>query len=455
MSDIPENQIGEWLKKLERESWQLELLVSAFTIFLLIMGDQAFQEFLVDLRYQYNLSDGVLTFGFIFLGLLKVSLQALTYCLITHLMLRGFWIGAIGLRSVQSSIDFNVLKYNDFFTEKLKKKVISLDQLVFKLDEICSVIFAFAFLVISMLLSFGMFFLTFGIVAITLTTISEITPESVDNLIGTVAAIIFLSMLITGLMYMIDYFTLGFFKKIKWLRKIYYPFYRFYSMITLAVLSRSIYYYMISKFTKKRIRLLYGFAAGLFVVTLLFRFDQHQYFPEEDNEYLMSANLYDDTRPEDDYIEVASINSQFVSEPFFQLFIRYDPSDNSIVSQHCPDFNPMKDDGLNWRMEVKMDDENFTITDKDYSGEDFLQAIGCLGSIYEITINDSLYQDLNYYFFQHPAKDQRGLLTTISTEGFLEGENVLRLRKIRIISEGDSTRNGFQKMARIPFWYKR
>ncbi len=55
MSNIPENQIGEWLKKLERESWQLELLVSAFTIFLLIMGDQAFEEFLKDLQYQYNL----------------------------------------------------------------------------------------------------------------------------------------------------------------------------------------------------------------------------------------------------------------------------------------------------------------------------------------------------------------------------------------------------------------
>ncbi len=455
MSNIPENQIGEWLKKLERESWQLELLVSAFTIFLLIMGDQAFEDFLRDLRYQYNLSEGVLTFGFIFLGLLKVSLQALTYCLIAHLMLRGFWIGAIGLRSVQSSIDFSVLKYNDFFTDRLKKKVISLDQLVFKLDEICSVIFAFAFLVISMLLSFGMYFLTFGVMAILLTTVAEITPESVDNLIGITAATIFISLLITGFIYMVDYFTLGFFKKIKWLRKVYYPVYRFYSFITFAVLSRSIYYYMISKFTKKRIRVLYGFAAGLFVMTLLFRFDQHQYFPEEDNQFLMSSNFYDDQRAEENYVEIASIKSQFVTEPFFQLFIRYDPQDNSIVQDHCPDFEPIKDDGLNWRMEIVMDDENFIITAKDYSGEDFDQAISCLGSIYEVAINDSVYQELNYYFYEHSSHEQRGLLTTISTDDFKHGENILRLRKVRKIEEGDSTRNGYERLARIPFWYKK
>ncbi len=455
MSNIPENQIGEWLKKLERESWQLELLVSAFTIFLLIMGDQAFEDFLRDLRYQYNLSDGVLTFGFIFLGLLKVSLQALTYCLIAHLMLRGFWIGAIGLRSVQSNIDFNVLKYNDFFTDRLKKKVISLDQLVFKLDEICSVIFAFAFLVISMLLSFGMFFLTFGAAAIILNTIGEITPESVDNLVGITAAITFIMLFLTGIIYMIDYFTLGFFKKLKWLRKVYYPVYRFYSIITLAVLSRSIYYYMISKFTKKRIRVLYGFAAALFVGTLLFRFDQHQYFPEADNQFLMSANFYDDERPEDDYVEIASIKSQYVIQPFFQLFIRYDPLDNSVVLEHCPDFEPIKDDGLNWRMEVRMDDENFIITGKNYSEEDFDQSISCLSSIYEIAVNDSVYNELSYYFYEHPSKEQRGLLTTIATNDFRHGENVLRLRKVRKFEEGDSTRNEYENLARIPFWYKK
>ena len=62
-----------------------------------------------------------------------------------HILLRGFWIGAIGLRSVQAKIDFQKLRYSDFFTERLPKKVASLDQLLVKLDNFSSVIFAFTF----------------------------------------------------------------------------------------------------------------------------------------------------------------------------------------------------------------------------------------------------------------------------------------------------------------------
>lgn len=146
-------QIEDWLSKLERESWQLELLVSAFTIFLLIGALSAYDDFLIDIKYQYNPNAGVLVIVYIFLILLKNSLLALIICLVVHLTLRGFWIGAIGLRSVQTSIDFSKLNYSDFFTEKLRKKVISLDQLVIKLDVVSSVIFAFSFLAISILLA--------------------------------------------------------------------------------------------------------------------------------------------------------------------------------------------------------------------------------------------------------------------------------------------------------------
>ncbi|MEP1094777.1 MAG: hypothetical protein ABJG78_06675 [Cyclobacteriaceae bacterium] len=454
MSNIPENQISDWLKKLERESWQLELLVSAFTIFLLMIAIESFEGFMLDIQFQYDLSDNLLTFVFIFLFLLQKSLVALTICLVGHLMLRGFWIGTIGLRSVQSSIDFSKLNYNDFFTERLKKKVISLDQLVIKLDEICSVIFAFAFLVMSMLLAFGLYLLTFGILAIVLSTIGEITPDSWDNVIGIVAGIIFFSMMVSGLIYMIDYFTLGFFKKVKWLRKIYYPFYQFYNLITLAILSRSIYYYMISKFTKKRIRTVYGLVGAIIVIMILFDFDQHQYFPSAETDHLISTNYYDDLRGEDEYIRKASIESQYLDKPYFQLFVRYDPRDNSIVSEHCPDFVPVKDDGINWSLSVNADGGNFTINDQDHSSEDFDQLLSCLSSIYEVSVNDSVYQKLNYYYYEHPDKDQKGLLTVIPTDQFLDGENMLRIRKVRIL-ENDSVKTGYQAFSRIPFWYKK
>lgn len=456
MSNIPENQIADWLKKLERESWQLELLVSAFTIFLLMIANEAFDAFMTDMQFQYDISSNALTFVFIFLWLLQKAILALTIFLVGHLMLRGFWIGTIGLRSVQSSIDFSALNYNKFFTEKLKSKVTSLDQLVIKLDEICSVVFAFAFLVMSMLLSFGLYLVVFGVVVFILSTIGNLIPDTFDGASGFVGAIVFFTMLFSGLIYMIDYFTLGFFKKIKWLRKIYYPFYRFYSAVTLAVLSRSIYYYMISKFSKKRIRLIYLTVAFILVATILANWDQHQYFPEAENQHTISADYYDDRRADGKYVTTVSIESQFVDQPYFQLFIRYDAGDNDAIREHCPDFEPMKDDGLNWLLTASAKDGNLSLNARDHSDEDFDKLLSCQSAIYEVAVNDSVYQNLKYFFYVHPAKEQKGLLTTLPTDAFKEGENTLRIRKVRRVTvEEDSVGNGYQKLALIPFWYKK
>ena len=347
MSNIPENQIGDWLKKLERESWQLELLVSAFTIFLLIAAGREFKEYINDLQYRYNISSGTLSFIYLFLNLVQKSIQALTVCLVGHLMLRGFWIGTIGLRSVQSSIDFSKLNYNTFFTDKLKKKVISLDRMVVKLDEICSVIFAFAFLVISILMAFGLYLLLMASVVVFLQTLVEITPDWTNESVGIASIIIAFTLLFTGIIYMLDYFTLGFFKKIKWLAKIYYPFYRFYNFITIAVLSRSIYYYMISKFSKKKIRWIYAIGGTIMFFSLLIEFDQHQYYPDATNDLFAPVNSYDNLRPEGDYVYGVSIASNYIDKPHFQVFLRYDVTDNVLMQSHCDDFVPLKGDGLN------------------------------------------------------------------------------------------------------------
>lgn len=448
MSDIPEDQIEGWLKKLERESWQLELLVSAFTIFLLIGANSQFDEFLTHIQYQYNLS-GAISIGYIFLILIQKSILALTVSLIIHLMLRGFWIGAIGLRSVQSTIDFKKLNYNEFFTEKLKKKVISLDKMVVMLDEICSVIFAFSFLIISILIAFGMFLIFLGVFGLLLSTLLTALPDGTLSVIAFITGIvIYVILIIAGMIYMIDYFTLGFFKKIKWFTRIYYPFYRFYNVITLSNLSRSIYYYLISKFSKKRIRIIYSIVGSFFVLSLLFSFDQYQYFPSSSQSNVVSADFYDDSRTDGDYVEAVSIESRFIDRPHFQIFLRYDPIDNQLIAGQCSGFEPLKDDGFNNRLKLEVKGTNIQISAIDYAEEDQQKLLECQKSIYEIRINDSIYVDLKYHFYIHPHKEQKGLLATVPTGAFIIGENDLSVRKL-----SNDTTAGFVDFVKIPFWY--
>lgn len=324
MTQRNNSQVAKWLQKLERESWQLELLVSAFTIFLLIGAISEFDDFIVDLRYRYNFNKDGLFIGFIFLLMVEFSLRALTIFLVAHLLLRGFWIGTIGLRSVQNNVDFEIFRYSKYFTEKLKKKVVSLDQLVIRLDEICSVIFSFAFLVIFSLLAFGLYFGLFGATGLFLTTLVEVSPEWLRVPLLILSAIVFLTLILTGFIYLLDYFTLGFFKKFRWFSKVYYPFYWFYSYITLAILSPSIYYHMNVKFSKKRIRILFGIAFLFIATSSIFKYDHSPYFPEGSNEFFISNNVYDDERPADDYIRSVSIPSQIIAGPYLQVYLRYD-----------------------------------------------------------------------------------------------------------------------------------
>ena len=451
MNDTSEDQIESWLKKLERESWQLELLVSAFTIFLLIGANSEYDAFVTDLLYQYNFNNSALSVIYIFLVLIQRSIMALTISLIVHLMLRGFWIGTIGLRSVQSSIDFNKLNYTAFFTEKLKKKVVSLDKLVIRLDEICSVIFAFSFLVISILIAFGMYLVVLTVIGVGLSSLVNSLSGVSSTIVIVISVITFFTLIITGLIYMIDYFTLGFFKKIKWFSKVYYPFYRFYNVITLSGLSRSIYYYLISKFSKKRIRIIYSVVGSFVMLTMLFSFDQYQFFPEDDdNQYFVPTNAYDDQRPEGENINAVSIPSSFIDRPHFQVFIRYNPEDNELLRNNCPDFEPIKDDGLNWKLQIESSGPNFTITGTDYSSEDFQKLLECQMSMFQISVNDSVYISPSFHFYIHPDKKQKGLLATIPTDGFVIGENRLDVKKTRIDSMGISKATPFVS---IPFWY--
>ncbi|MEM6735667.1 MAG: hypothetical protein AAF620_06300 [Bacteroidota bacterium] len=448
MNEGTEEQIKQWLKKLERESWQLELLVSAFTIFLLVAASESFSELVNAFDYEYSESTGVILS---FLNLTLLSIWVLTGFLIIHLLLRGFWIGAIGLRSVNPSIDLKTLNYSDFFQKKFEKRLIGLDRLVVKLDEISSVIFSVSFLIIFTIISFGLYLLFIGVANAFFFIALESAGPSLDGVIIWVAYGILIILLLTGMIYMIDFFTLGFFKKFGILSTIYYPIYRFYSVITLSFISRSIYYNLISKYSKKRTRIFLTFFLCVLLYLLLFRFDQHIFFPADEDKFSLENNYYDDRRSESDYVAKVSVESRFSMEPYIGLFIRYDSDDNFQINSNCPDFKPIKNEGINYVLKFSFEN-GIQIRPENFEEEDKEILLCCLSELYEVFVNDSVCNDLKYYFARHPAKDQKGILTTISTRDFKNGENIIEIKKKYINSSDSLIKEDF---ARVPVWFFR
>ena len=104
------------LDSLQQQSWELELLISGFAIFGLFTAIEPIEKYAAQASSQQNLVN------ILIYGLALFSCYILLFNLLLHVILRGLWIGALGLRYVSGDIDFEKLNYSEKFKNHLQKK---------------------------------------------------------------------------------------------------------------------------------------------------------------------------------------------------------------------------------------------------------------------------------------------------------------------------------------------
>jgi len=231
-NDYTSPDFKKLLDKLQQESWQLELIISGFAIYGLILS---YEPLVLENLKAFKNEE---TLGANFFGITLTSISILIILLLTHVVMRGIWIGAIGLRYVSGDIDYESLNYSEKFTGFLRKKVGSFDRYISKLENISSTIFALAFLMIFFFISF---FMVFGVFAIGRNYLGKLEPisEIAYTFLSYSLSIVYI---ICVLLLLIDFLGAGILKKYKWTSKIYFPIYRVFGFITLAFLYRPLVY---------------------------------------------------------------------------------------------------------------------------------------------------------------------------------------------------------------------
>lgn len=436
------HKLSEWLDKIQQDSWQLELVITGFSIFLML----GVLNKLNDLRLDINLAvSGTDKLGF-FLTIVWIMLAGANLFvlinLIIHAVLRGLWISAIGLRSVSGDIDFDRLGLSPKFDTFIRNKTGSFDSYIERLENLCSIVFAFTFLIVFVIMSLGLWGAFFGI---TLQLIRKILPDTPAQIVGVVAALLIFS---TGVLYMIDFITLGWVKRRRWFSKIYYPIYRFYGVITLSALYRPMYYNLIdNKLGKKAGFLLIPYILLVLWVSSL-GIDSHVWFPDDPEKTALYKGFYDDLRKEETLVGNASIPSRFVQNGFVELFIRYFPSeDDKTLLLKCPNVKSPKKPGI--RSDIVLGiNAGSEEPDKDFPGK----SLECLSSIYEISIGDSVFTEPAFRFYNHPNKQEKGIITTLDVQYLPRGEHQITIRKFKKYrNEGkDSLR--LEEFTAFPFW---
>lgn len=427
----------KWLEILQQESWQLELLISGFAIFLLASAYDQLDGF----EYQINL----LTTGNNYFGALIIPFQILLGAwyvliinLVLHVLLRGLWISTIGIRYVSGEIDFEVLNFSPKFDRFLKKRIISFDLYIERLEQLCSIIFGFTFLIIFILISMGLFVVGIIMWGFVLNSIEENYHSAWFSLVVPLLLLYILG----GLIYFIDFLTLGWIKKQKSISKLYYPIYRFFSIVTLSFVYRPLYYNLIdNRYGRKVVLFLIPY---LLIFTLISsaRFVTHSYLPAQRYLHTLSNDRYDDTWDGTKLLSVASVKSKFVKNGYIELYLPYiGKTDDQVIALLCPDLEPAKK-GVFFFRNI---DQTGVQMDPDV-------ALECHSQRFQVFVNDSLLENLTYRFYDHPKRKNHGLTTIFDISFLSRGEHSLKIKVLFPEKVADKDTLVFNQTDNIPFW---
>ncbi|QNM87016.1 hypothetical protein H9W90_07855 [Polaribacter pectinis] len=435
-NDYKDSKFRELLDKLQQESWQLELLISGFAIFGLITA-------IPHVRTAMIIAENDKQFySFALLLTAFIACSILIFNLLIHVILRGLWIGALGLRYVSGDIDFEKLNYHNRFTKYLKKRIVSFDKYVATLENYCSVLFAVTFLLIFYVISISITILCFVAVAILI-----ISNDSLPEVPRTIIGVFLICFLVIGtLMVFIDFLTQGYLKKKKWLSKIYFPFYWVFSFLTLTFLYRPLVYnFLDNRFTK---RLSIFLVPSYIAISVLVSFKQKKTNYLDSAKYVSTAYLntknYENLLiNDDDFVTMATIQSKVITDSYLKVFKVFTGNlENQMYTYH-PTLKP-KEDKRGFNSDIIKYDSTSSLKVRDSLTNKYLEIFNTTHQVYI----DSLKFNSDFLISKN-KKDQIGFETYINIKNLSEGKHILKLKRLRkrkkdTIKVTDIT---------IPFWY--
>ncbi len=145
-----------WLIDIQNTSYNPELLISGLSLFSLFKLDKVLEDFTIFLIQGSTINPYMIFIATLYIS---VSITALKYLFVFHLVMRGVWAGMVGITFVfPEGIKFERLpkvSQQDFVKKEYSDPVES----VITLEKICSSIFSIAFSAVGIILSILVFIL--------------------------------------------------------------------------------------------------------------------------------------------------------------------------------------------------------------------------------------------------------------------------------------------------------
>lgn len=427
-------------KSLFQLTRELELLISVALIFALLQ----LPEVLDDWWNRTSVHAGGIAFGTVFTTYYvgKLVSYGLIVAIAGHVLLRGFWVAVMSLRSVFPDVKREKLDQGQIFQKFYENRLMTLDQLEARVDRVAASIFAFVFL---FLLIFAMLVAWAAVAWILAFIVTRITGN--DRL--AMPLVIALFVIYVGL----QSFAASVDKASKKrpvsprlenaaLRVMHWMYY-----LTFNFIYAPVFFTFASHSSRRRVSvLLVSFLyamIGFFMVSVFYArgilgHDSYVYYPARSGEHQLRPMHYDNLRDPDVVANEPSIQSDVVEGPYLRLFVPYDAhEDNERMRVLCPGVAPLRSDGFFIAQRAKVPPARIA------------QLAGCFDRIYQIALDGRPLEKPGFVFYRHPQGNVAGRLALVPIGSMPAGRHLLTVRHTPL-PKGHEDENPDEFF--IPFW---
>lgn len=392
-----QTNVPAWLKILQENSWELEILISGGAIFSLFQLSDLITGFFVHLAYTNSFNGQSLLYIFSML-----ASKGLTLGFFAHILLRSFWVSLVALSSMFN--DTLQPKHIKLATPFKTIPPINLNNFIITLDRLSAWTFYNTINLVFILV--GWMLLIFSVFSLEL-----IIPDSIS---------FWFEILIVGQLYfyLLDFLLFSLFRRIPYLSYILYPGFKVFDLISLRFLYQNGMNYISQQVARWKTALFYCcFVVAAFVFTYLSIynrmhwpnvFDSRTYrFMLTENPQYYTENFYRNLSNSPS--RLLRIQSDIITEPVINLFINY-----SIVYDQFIEKIPNESDRY-------------------------------FQNIFTISVDDSLYNEQVFYTNNINHGIEAGITTYIDVSNLKNG-----MHKLSVINkyETDSTKNHVE----VPFY---
>ena len=397
-----QKQHPNWLRRVQEQSWEPELLISGLILFALFQVPGLIDQLAFTLELNSSRFLARSSVDEMIGTLLKISVYILIVGFITHILLRSIWVAYAGLSYLyKDGIKLSSLSMPEYYIKHLNRH--SYENRVKKLEKICSGMFSLSFLFFMVIL--GLINIAVIISLLVFLTITFI-PEFDHFIIFTVI------FMFTGIFYLFDLITLGLIRRVPFLRKAYYPFYKVGRLAMLGPLYEDIYYGFISNNKKWKA----GVVTSLFFLVFLissielrnpgtFTTSYALQIDNSDMELAFEGHYEDRAAP--DEFGFAMIPSDIIRDNVLRVFVLH------VIGHETDAFLQKCDDRF----------RNNNLEEPEFE-------LKCLNDLYRVAVNDSVYTAKG--LFQHNAtKGVNGLVYWLDISHLPRGMHTAKMyRKI-------------------------